>query len=113
MQQRRAGIGHAAGQSVLLSGKKTPLTLIVAGKDGVIGSKVSISDKAGTPIASQQLLGGEGRGGQPANLARFALEPGSYFVNVRYSTGLTRRAKCGSPTPPMRAMIDEQTPKMD
>jgi hypothetical protein len=95
------------------AGKGSPLTLTVAGKDGVTGSKVWISNKAGKPIAAQQLLGGEGRGGQSANQARFVLEPGPYFVNVRYSTGLTRRREVQITDGPMRAMIDEQTPKMD
>ena len=71
--------------------KHSSLTLVVAGKDGVTGSTVTITDKAGTPIATQQILGGEGRGGQPANVARFALRPGAYLVNVRYSTGVVRR----------------------
>lgn len=95
------------------AGKGSPLTLTVAGKDGITGSKVWISDKAGKPIAAQQLLGGEGRGGQPGNLARFVLEPGPYFINVRYSTGLTRRREVQIAEGPMRAVIDEQTPKME
>lgn len=90
--------------------KQAPLMVTVAGKEGVVGSKVWISDKSGKVCASQQLLGGEGRGGQPALQARFVLQPGPYFVNVQYSTGTTRRRQLEIATDPMRAQIDEQTP---
>src|SRR5262249_18728492 len=49
--------------------------------------------------------------GQAALLARFALQPGTYQVEVRYSSGV-RRAKeitvAGSPVP---GGIDDQTPR--
>jgi len=93
--------------------KQAPLILTVAGKEGVVGSKVWISDKSGKVCATQQISGGEGRGGQPALQARFVLQPGPYWVNVQYSTGTTRRRQLDVAGDPIRAQIDEQTPKMD
>jgi hypothetical protein len=94
-------------------GKRISLTMNVGGKEGVVGSRVWVTDKKGQLQATQQILGGEGRGGQPGLLARFTLEPGPYLVHVRYSTGLTRMREISVGTDPVRGMIDEQTPTME
>jgi len=49
----------------------------VAGKGGVVGSRVRVVDKQGRVRGVQDICGGDGRGGQRAPLARFALEPGT------------------------------------
>ena len=72
--------------------KRTPVTLGVTAKTGVIGSKVKVTDKDGKLVAMQQVSGGEARGGQSSPTARFALEPGTYRVEVLFSNG-DRRAK--------------------
>src|SRR5262249_56577845 len=41
-------------------------------------------------VCSSDLSGGDGRGGQQPLQARFTLEPGTYRVQVRYSTGVIR-----------------------
>jgi hypothetical protein len=46
--------------------KQTPVSMQVAGKAGVVGSQVRISDKDGKLQAAQHLSGGDGRGGQAA-----------------------------------------------
>ena len=46
----------------------------IAGKTGVTGSRVKLLDKAGKLLASHQVSGGDGRGGQAAPTARFALD---------------------------------------
>jgi len=74
--------------------KRTPLTLQVAGTAGVVGSCVKVLDKEGKALGCVSISGGDGRGGQAAPQARFALPPGTYRVEVQYSSGV-RRAKGG------------------
>ncbi|HZZ77085.1 MAG TPA: VCBS repeat-containing protein, partial [Gemmataceae bacterium] len=89
------------------SGKRVPLTLTIAGKDGLTGSHVELLDKAGKRVASTYICGGSGRGGQQAPTARFTLDPGQYRVNVRLSSGalLTKDITLGADA--MRSRIDE------
>ncbi|MCI0642472.1 MAG: VCBS repeat-containing protein [Gemmataceae bacterium] len=96
-----------------LAGKCIPLTLNVAGKDGVIGSRVQVLTKAGKLVAAQEISGGDGRGGQHAPLARFTLEPGAYRVVVRYSSGLVRNQEVTLADSPVRGKIDERTPSAE
>ncbi|MBI2808982.1 MAG: VCBS repeat-containing protein [Planctomycetes bacterium] len=90
-----------------VAGKRVPLTLQVASNTGIIGSRVDLHDKDGKRLATRQICGGEGRGGQQAPLARFTLTPGQYRVNVRLSSGtvLTKNITLGDS--PMRSRIDE------
>jgi hypothetical protein len=90
--------------------KQTPVSLQVAGKSGVVGSHVRISDKDGKLQAAQHLSGGDGRGGQAALMARFALRPGTYTVEVHYSNGTSRAKELVVSTSPLRGIIDDQTP---
>jgi hypothetical protein len=93
--------------------KRTPVTLQVAGTAGVVGSRVRVLDKEGKPLAGQYICGGDGRGGQRPPIARFALEPGTYRVEVRYSSGLTRGKEIKVAGGHLRAVIDDQTPKLE
>ena len=93
--------------------KRTPVTVNVAGKTGITGSRIKIMDMGGKVLASHQVSGGDGRGGQAAPTARFALQPGEYRVEVQYSDGV-RRAKGISVAQTMfRGVIDDATPKME
>jgi hypothetical protein len=93
--------------------KRTPVTLQVAGGDGVIGSRVRVFDREKKLLGSRDIASGEGRGGQQTPVARFALEPGTYRVEVRYSSGVVRAKDIAVAAAPVRDMIDDQTPKVD
>jgi hypothetical protein len=92
---------------------KTPVTLQVKGSGGVIGSQVRVLDKKGQLLGGQQICGGDGRGGQRAPIARFALKPGTYRVEVRYSSGLSRAKDIVVANSHFRGVIDDQTPKAE
>src|SRR5579864_4780066 len=70
--------------------KRTPVTLQVAGTAGTIGSKTKIVDESGKVVATGEISGGDGRGGQRLPAARFALPPGKYKVIVQDTAGQTR-----------------------
>jgi hypothetical protein len=93
--------------------KRTPVTLRVAGKEGVVGSKVKVTDKDGKLVGIQQLSGGDGRGGQASPTARFALAPGTYRVEVVFSNGDRRAKQLVVAGAHIKGVIDEQTPKAD
>jgi hypothetical protein len=93
--------------------KRTPVSIQVAGGDGVIGSLVQVRGKDGTLHGTRIVSGGDGRGGQAAPLARFALTPGSYRVEVRYSSGIRRAREISVAAAPVRGVIDGKTPKVE
>jgi hypothetical protein len=93
--------------------KRTPAIFQVAGTSGVIGSRVRIVDNEGRPVGSRQISGGDGRGGQQALQAHFALAPGNYRVEVRYSSGLVRAKEITVADSPLRALIDDHTPQLE
>jgi hypothetical protein len=101
------------GNREFLAAKRSPVTLTIAGKDGVVGSRVSVMDKDGQIRGTQLISGGDGRGGQAAPTARFALDPGNYRVEVRYSNGVRRMKEIAVARSPVRGIVDEQTPKME
>ncbi|HTU94174.1 MAG TPA: VCBS repeat-containing protein [Gemmataceae bacterium] len=70
--------------------KRTPVTLHVKSKTGVIGSRVEVHDKDGKLQGTSYISGGDGRGGQAVPAARFALRPGKYRVEVLLSNGQRR-----------------------
>jgi hypothetical protein len=90
--------------------KMTPLVVQVRGKDGVIGSKVRVLDKDGKLQGSHVVSGGDGRGGQASPAARFALKPGTYKVEVLYSTGIKRMKEIVVASSPVKGVIDETSP---
>jgi hypothetical protein len=96
-----------------LARKKTPVMLQVAGADGVTGSRVRVLDDARKTLAVQDICGGEGRGGQRLPLARFALKPGNYVIEVRYSSGVRRRKAIQVASAPYRGVIDDKTPRAE
>lgn len=88
-------------------GKRVPLTLQIASKEGVTGCQVDLHDKDNKLVGRHYVCGGSGRGGQQAPWARFTLEPGQYRASVRLSSGqiLTKMITLG--TDPLRSRIDE------
>jgi hypothetical protein len=96
------------GNPERLAGKRPAVTLTVGGNSGVTGSVVRVIDKDGKPMGSQFVSGGDGRGGQRSPQARFALAPGNYKVEVRYSNGTTRTKDITVAATPMRTVIDEK-----
>lgn len=81
-------LNNEAQESAILFGAakepngKTPVTVALNGTPGLNGGKVVVKDKAGKPVASACVTGGDCRGGQCALLPRFALAPGAYKVEV-------------------------------
>jgi len=100
------------GNLQMVAGKQTPVTLRINGAGGVVGSKVRVLTKDGKPVAAQEIEGGDSRGGQKAPIARFALKPGTYRVEVRYSSGLVRGKEITVANAHVKDVIDDQTPKV-
>jgi hypothetical protein len=96
-----------------LATRRTPVSIQVGGSGGVIGSRVRVLDAEGHVLAAQQVSGGDGRGGQSAPVARFALAPGSYLVEVRYSSGLRRARPLAVANHLVRDVIDDRTPRVE
>ncbi len=86
--------------------KKTPVSVTVAGKVGVVGSTVRLLDPNGKLLATTQVSGGDGRGGQMPPVARFAVPPGAYKVEVIASNGQKREKALAVPTTPTRSVIE-------
>jgi hypothetical protein len=107
-QESAVLLGNAA-----LAKNRTPVTLQVAGADGVVGGEVRVTDKDGRLQGTWHVSGGDGRGGQAAPQARFALSPGSYRVEVRYSSGVRRSREITVADAPLRGTIDDRTPKIE
>ena len=97
------------GSGGLNATKRMPVTLRLQGKTGLIGSTVRVLSKDGTTmLASQDISGGDGRGGQESPVARFALEPGTYRVQLRLTTGavLSRDIQVGES--PFRGILADE-----
>ena len=72
--------------------KRTPISVTLAGKTGLIGARLTLLDKTGKQLSAIDLTGGEGRGSQSLGASRFVVEPGSYTVELRLSNGEKRTA---------------------
>jgi hypothetical protein len=93
--------------------KKAAVTLQVAGPDGVVGSQVRLLDPQGRLQGVRHISGGDGRGGQAAPVARFAVPPGKYRVEVRYSSGVRRGQEITVAGATFRGQVNEQTPPLE
>jgi hypothetical protein len=93
-----------------VAGKFAPLTVRFGGPDSATGALVRVSDMSGKIQASQQISGGDGRTMQAAQDARFALPPGKYRVEVRYTSGATRIKEVDVADKPIWEVIDDKTP---
>jgi hypothetical protein len=74
---------------------------------------VQVRDQNGKLHATQIVSGGDGRGGQAAPWVRFALAPGSYRVEARFSSGVRRARDISVAAAPVRGVIDGKTPKVE
>jgi hypothetical protein len=70
--------------------KRTPVAVRVTGNNGLTNSRVRVLDQEGRFVAAEELGGSAGRGGQRSPVAHFALEPGNYSLEARYSSGEVR-----------------------
>lgn len=95
------------------AGKRIPLTVNIAAKTGVTGSSVQVTDKSGRLHGTQQISGGDGRGGQHSPVARFTLEPGTYILRVRYSSGASHTREVTVGSDPVNSKIDDDVPKTE
>jgi hypothetical protein len=88
-------------------------TFKIGGTEGVLGSKVLVRDLEGKLLASQFISGGEGRGGQSTPIARMALKPGTYKVEVHYSSGVRRVKEVKVADTNTRETLDDRLPKIE
>jgi hypothetical protein len=93
--------------------KRTPVTLQIKSKNGVVGSSVKVLDAEGKLRGSCYISGGDGRGGQAGSAARFALSPGKYRVELLLSSGERRSKQIVVATTHLLGILDEQTPKVE
>lgn len=93
--------------------KNSPVLLKIDGPGGVVGSRFRLLDPKGNLLGSGQVSGGDGRGGQASPLARFAVQPGTYRVEVQYSSGIRRGKEIQVSASPFRDQIDARTPQLD
>jgi hypothetical protein len=91
---------------------RIPVTLKVQGSAGIIGSEVVVHDPAGQRLAGQFISGGDGRGGQAPPFVRFALPPGKYQIEVRYTSGVRRGQEITVGGSPLQQTINDQTPAL-
>lgn len=86
-------LGDAPDPCVLLfskiKGKHAPLTVTFGGPESAIGASVNVTDADGKLHGTRQISGGDGRAMQSTPEARFALAPGKYKVEVKYTSGKT------------------------
>ena len=59
-------------------------------------------------LGVREISGGDGRGGQQGSQAHFALAPGKYRIEVRYSSGTTKVHDITVGSDAVRAVIGQQ-----
>jgi hypothetical protein len=107
-------LGNEGQDSVVLlgnnvaAGKTVPVSLHIAGKAGVIGSRVRVRTTDGKLLAVREICGGQGRGGQSPPVAHLGMAPGTYRVEVRDSSGAVRTRDITVGDSPLRLVIDDK-----
>src|SRR5262249_19503648 len=94
------------GNPRMAVGKRTPVSIELTGHSGIVGSRVRLFDKDGKLMATQDISGGDGRGGQQSPSARFTAPAGTYRVEVRSSAGVVRAKDVTVGAGPLRATLD-------
>jgi len=89
-----------------LPNKRTPVALQLPSKSCVVGGKVRVL-KDGKAVSSDDLTGGEGRGGQRSFVSRFVLAPGDYTIEFRDSAGKILNRPLTVLDSPMRVKFDD------
>lgn len=88
--------------------RRSALQIYVGGSGGTLGAQVRVLGNDGRALAEQQIARCEGRS-QSLPVARFALSPGTYHVEVRYSCGLRRAREVEVVRGLTRATVDDRT----
>lgn len=91
-----------------LQRKRTPTVLTLTGKSGIVGSQLRVLAEGGKRVGMREVSGGAGRGGQQGVQAHFALVPGKYRIEVRYSSGAIKGHEIAVGTEALRAVIGQQ-----
>jgi hypothetical protein len=86
--------------------KLTPVVVKLPKETTHCGGTVSVTTHEGKIVASTQLYGCDGRGGQGGIAPRFALAPGLYTVVVKGSDGKTKQQSLTVAKDPMRVVLD-------
>lgn len=84
--------------------KWTPVVLQLPAD--TVGGRVTVTAADGKRVASAEILGGDGRGGQSGLLPRFALAPGNYKVAIRGTDGQTREKELNVAKDPMSVKVE-------
>ncbi len=82
--------------------KRTPVVVQVPAGAG----KVTVTSAEGKPVATAELFGGDGRGGQGTLVPRFALAPGNYTLAIRAIDGKTQEKKLTVAESPMSVKVE-------
>jgi hypothetical protein len=93
------------GNPRLVAGKRTPLSIQVTGRSGIIGSRVRFLDTTGRLIGMRDVSEGNGRS-QPGTVTHFAAPSGTYRIEVRSSSGVIRAREVTVGTTPVRTTVD-------
>jgi hypothetical protein len=94
------------------AGGRVPVLIQVAGSSGITGSQVRVVGADDRVLGTGTISGGDGRS-QGVPVAHFALEPGAYQVEVRYSSGVRRGRRIEVTRGVTRTVLDDQTPLVD
>ncbi len=77
------------------------------GKGVPVGSKATVKAADGKSVGAHEVSGGDGRGGQRPNAARFTLPPGHYKVEVRDTAGQVKEKAITVTEQPMRVVVGD------
>lgn len=91
--------------------KRTPVALQLAPQ--LAAHLVRVMDRDGKLRGAHHLSCGDGRGGQADSVARFALPPGTYRVELWLTSGERRGREIVVAAAPVRGTLDEKTPKVE
>lgn len=112
-------LGNEGQESAVLLGNpdfassRAAVSLHVGGPLGVVGTRVRLLDESGKLVAVQSISGGDGRGSQSAPVARFALPPGRYRAQARFSSGLEVIKSFAVGNVALRGVIDDEMPRVE
>ena len=87
-------------------GALTPVSVKLPKSANHCGGTVSVTAADGKTVASTQLLGSDGRGGQGSIAPRFVLAPGLYTVTVKGSDGKVKQQSFTTATEPIRVVLE-------
>jgi hypothetical protein len=90
------------------SAKRMPVTVELTGAHGLVGSRLRVLDRTGKLLATRDVSGADGRGGQQWPAARFTLPPGDFRVEVRSSSGTVRSRDISVTAGQLRTVIDDK-----